>query len=353
MTWTRAMDRFRVHLDVERNLSPNTVRAYLADVRQLEGFLRPVRVGEKQAGDATPPAASLDLKRIGSREVRAWLARLHSASSAATQGRKLASIRSFFRFLVSEGEISKDPTEGLPVPKTPRRPPRPLPVDDCHVLLAEPRPARARKRAGTDAASEDDDSREFDALVALRDRAIVEFLYGTGIRVGEMVALDVRDLELATGQVRVLGKGRKERVVPIPKQAREVLTLWVEARSRPGILAEPLFIALRRRSEGKPRRLGDRDVRRILTARAKAAGIPDRVHPHRLRHSYATHLLDMGADLREIQELLGHSSLSTTQKYTAVSIEQLRRVYDAAHPRSGNGAHRNRGASPRSSRKPT
>jgi integrase/recombinase XerC len=160
-------------------------------------------------------------------------------------------------------------------------------------------------------------------------------LYGTGIRVGELVALDVRDIEMSRAQVRVLGKGRKERIVPIPQQALRALGEWLELRSRAGVLAEPLFAKLRPGPNGQLRRLGDRDVRRILSDRAREVGIADRVHPHRLRHSYATHLLDMGADLREIQELLGHSSLSTTQKYTAVSVEQLRRVYDDAHPRSG------------------
>jgi len=322
-TWTRQVDQFREHLGVERNLSPNTLRAYLADVRQLEAFLRE---NSPKGGDQ-----SVALAQVLPRDVRNWLASLHATSSAATQGRKLASIRSFFRFLVNDEAIDRDPTEGLPVPKTPRRPPRPLPVDDCHVLLAEPE--------GPPSQDPDDEEEEFqsqrDALVDLRDRAIIEFLYGTGIRVGELVALDVRDLELPSRQVRVLGKGRKERVVPIPTTALDVLSLWIEARRRPGMLAEPLFISLTPSKDGKLRRLGDRDVRRILSARARAAGLADRVHPHRLRHSYATHLLDMGADLREIQELLGHSSLSTTQKYTAVSVEQLRRVYDAAHPRSG------------------
>ena len=148
------------------------------------------------------------------------------------------------------------------------------------------------------------------------------------------MALDVRDVDMRRGEVRVLGKGRKERVVPLPEMARRALADWLAARRRPGVLAEPLFISIRPRRDDKVRRLGDRDVRRILRKRAQGAGLSDRVHPHRLRHSYATHLLDMGADLREIQELLGHASLSTTQKYTAVSIEHLRQVYDEAHPRA-------------------
>jgi integrase/recombinase XerC len=142
-----------------------------------------------------------------------------------------------------------------------------------------------------------------------------------------------------------MGKGGKERVVPLPAAARESLGEYLDSRRVPGILAEPLFPSLRPR-DGRARRLGQRDIRRILKARARGAGIADRVHPHRLRHSYATHLLDMGADLREIQELLGHASLSTTEKYTAVSAERLIEVYDKAHPRAGSksvGSNRKRG----------
>jgi len=182
----------------------------------------------------------------------------------------------------------------------------------------------------------------------LRDRAIVELLYGAGLRVAEMAGLDVRDVDLHRGDVRVLGKGRKERIVPLPGAAREVLGEYLDFRRAPGLLAEPLFPSLRKSADGGARRLSTRDFRRIVKARARRVGIADRVHPHRLRHSYATHLLDMGADLREIQELLGHASLSTTQKYTGVSAERLVEVYDRAHPRSGaqkarSGLEKNRG----------
>jgi integrase/recombinase XerC len=131
-----------------------------------------------------------------------------------------------------------------------------------------------------------------------------------------------------------VGKGNKERIVPIPERAREALSAWLAVRRHAGVLREPLFISLRPRREDAPRRLAAREARRVLDERARGADLSERVHPHRLRHSYATHLLDMGADLREIQELLGHASLSTTQKYTAVSIEHLRDVYDRAHPRA-------------------
>jgi integrase/recombinase XerC len=147
------------------------------------------------------------------------------------------------------------------------------------------------------------------------------------------VALDARDVDLQRGEARVWGKGGKERVAPLPAAARAALEAYLRARRRPGLLAEPLFASLRT-ARGAARRLADRDVRRALARRARLAGVADRVHPHRLRHSYATHLLDMGAGLREIQELLGHASLSTTQRYTAVSAQRLLEAYDAAHPRA-------------------
>jgi site-specific recombinase XerC len=188
------------------------------------------------------------------------------------------------------------------------------------VMETEPPRRGPRRSHASDAAR----------LAGLRDRALVELLYGAGLRVGEAVALDVRDVDVLAREVRVLGKGRKERSVPLPQAAREALGAWIEARRRPGYQGEPLFVSL---GTGR-RRLGERSVRRLLARRAAAAGVADRVHPHRLRHSYATHLLDMGADLREIQELLGHASLSTTQRYLAVSAERLFEVYDKAHPRA-------------------
>jgi len=311
-TWESSLGAFDTHLHVERNQSPNTRRAYLSDVRQLARHAG----ADGVPGETTPLA------------VRTWLAELREDLSPATRARKLAAVRAFFRFLVREGAVALDPTAGLPLPKTPQRLPRPLSVDDCDALVkaqdassaqAEPATTRRARR---------------DLLRRVRDRALTELLYGTGIRVGELVGLDVRDVDLRAGEVRVLGKGSKERIVPLPQLCRDAIGEWLALRSRPGILAQPLFISLRPRREAEPRRLQDGEVRRITKERGVAAGIHDRVHPHRMRHSYATHLLDMGADLREIQELLGHASLSTTQKYTAVSAEHLRQVYDAAHPRA-------------------
>jgi integrase/recombinase XerC len=312
VNWSQAIEGFESHLGIERGLSPHTCRAYASDVRQLT-----VHTG----ADISPTALDAD-------HVRTWLASLHRRRSPSTLGRKLASIRCFFRWLVREGVRRDDPTAGLPMPKLEKRLPRPLSVDDCEQLITrDERPTRSP------AAKEGVRARRREWMYA-RDRALVELLYGTGVRIGELVALDVRDLELRAQEIRVMGKGGKERVVPIPSQAREALADWLELRRHPGLLAEPLFISLRVRKEEKPRRLAAREARRILGERGTRADLGEHVHPHRLRHSYATHLLDMGADLREIQELLGHASLSTTQKYTAVSVEHLRDVYDRAHPRA-------------------
>ncbi len=314
MTLEEAVRRFDVHLAAERNVSPHTRRAYRSDLRQFARHL-----GERpRVRDATPL------------RVRTFLAEVHGRCRPTTLGRKLAALRALFRFLLREGVVATDPTAGLPGPRAARPLPRPLGVDDCHALIDH--------EAGPARDAEGDRVR----ALRLRDRALVELLYGAGLRVGELVALDVRDVDLRTGEVRVWGKGGKERVVPIPAAARRALEDWLAGRRHAGVLAEPLFFALGGpgRSPPRPRRLSARSVRRILAARAGRAGLADRVHPHRLRHSYATHLLDMGADLREIQELLGHASLSTTQRYTAVSAERLFEVYDRAHPRARRGGRR-------------
>jgi len=316
--WQPVLRSFDVFLRAERALSPHTRRAYRSDVALFARFV---------AGRA--PA------RIEPDDVRGWLASLHAQRHPATLGRKLAALRCFFRLLLREGQVAQDPTRSLPTPRVPKRLPKPLPVDDCVALAeADAEPADARDERG------------------LRDRALVELLYGAGLRVGELTSLDVRDVDLHRGDVRVLGKGGVERVVPLPAAARGALDRYLEIRRGPGLRAEPLFTALRPRA-GVRARLGVRDVRRVLKRRALRAGLHERVHPHRLRHSYATHLLDMGADLREIQELLGHASLATTEKYTAVSIERLAEVYDRAHPRAKQSAKRPPKAAARSAPKET
>jgi integrase/recombinase XerC len=301
VTFEEAIAGFDRHLLAERNASEHTRRAYRSDLVQLAAF----------AKKKTPAKLAAD-------DVRDWLASLHRTRTPASIGRKLASARAFCRWLVREGAIERDPTLGITGPKQRPRLPRPLSVDDCRALVEVD---RAEAKDPVEGRAE-----------RLRDRALVELLYGAGLRVGEALALDVRDVDLLAREVRVLGKGRKERIVPLPAAARRALGEWLEARRRPGYQAEPLFPRL---AKGRaPRRLDARSVRRLLGRRATRAGVADRVHPHRLRHSYATHLLDMGADLRSIQELLGHASLSTTQRYTAVSAQRLVEVYDRAHPRA-------------------
>jgi integrase/recombinase XerC len=342
VSWSfpQAIQRFDLHLRAERSLSPHTVRAYGSDLRQFAALC-----------GAKAPA------KLRPEDVRRFLAERHAHDAAASLGRKLAALRAFFRYLVREGVLEADPSAGIPAPRTPRRLPRPLAVDDCQVLMtaggasrpsSEPHSkpgSSGRAASGASRASSEPHSKPGSSGRAasgaseetsseLRDAAMAELLYGAGLRVGELVALDVRDVDLTRGEVRVQGKGGKERVVPLPAAARKALAAWLAPRRRPGVLGEPLFVALRARRGEAPRRLDARDVRRRLARRALAAGLADRVHPHRLRHSYATHLLDMGADLRAIQELLGHASLSTTQKYTAVSAERLVAVYDRAHPRA-------------------
>jgi integrase/recombinase XerC len=308
MKWDAALAGFARFLRSERGFSEHTQRAYLSDLRQFAASV-------KEA-----PA------RVSPDDVREFLAGQHRARSPATLGRRLAALRTFFKWLVREAAREADPTLGIPAPRAPRPLPRPIPVDDVAALLDAKAESPAR-----------------DARVALRDQALFELMYGAGLRVGEIVALDVRDLDLVRGDVRVWGKGGKERVVPLPAAARAALRAHLDARREPGVLAQPLFPAVTQRKGEKLRRLSAREARRRLRKRALESGIAGRVHPHRMRHSYATHLLDMGADLRAIQELLGHASLSTTQRYTAVSAERIVAVYDKAHPR----AKRPRSAAPR------
>ncbi len=313
MSWEEALRGFERFLRVERNASPHTQRAYLGDARQFVDF----------AG-ADRPVSAIEID-----DVRRHLASLHDRVSPASLGRQLASLRTLFRYLLREGLCAHDPTLGLPAPRAPRGLPRPLGVDDCEVLMEGPPtlPSRGERQVLRD----------------FRDRALAETLYGAGLRVGELVSLDVRDVDLHRREVRVMGKGGKERVVPLPAAAHAALDEYLTLRRRPGLLGEPLFTSLRS-AAGEARRLSDRDVRRVLARRAVRSGVTDRVYPHRLRHSYATHLLDMGAGLREIQELLGHASLSTTQRYTAVSAERLLEVYDRAHPRAKRRPSRSRPA---------
>jgi integrase/recombinase XerC len=278
------------HLAAEKHASPHTMRAYRADLEQFLRFLADAR---------------LDLAAVDVRALRAWLAGLHTRGlDPASVARKLAAVRSWLRFLVRRGVLEGNPARQVRGPRLPRKLVSFLPADEARALVTDP---------GT----------------AGRDRAVLELLYATGLRVSELAGLDLDDVDRDARTVRVLGKGRRERMVPYGEHAARALDAWLARR---GTAAGPLF--LNRRGG----RLGVRSVHALVRRRARAAGITRRVSPHTLRHTFATHLLDAGADLRLIQDLLGHRRLSTTQRYTHVAAEQLMRVYDAAHPRARAGA---------------
>ena len=253
------------------------------------------------------------------RRIRRFLSSRHRSVEATSLSRSVSALKQFLGYLYHRGWTEDDLGAGLKHPKQPKRLPRPLAPDDASSLADEPLHGRKDGETGLD--------------LDCRDRAIVELLYGAGLRISELCGLKPVDLDLRQRTVRVLGKGNKERIVPFPMATKQALLAWLGLRSvhfydgEPG-LSEALFLG-RRGTDLKPDA-----VRRRLQQLAKRAGIPGRVHPHRLRHSFATHLLEGGADLRAIQELLGHASLSTTQKYTAVSLAHLEKVYDEAHPRA-------------------
>ncbi len=294
---------FLDHLRIERNVSPATLRAYAADLGQFAAFCAGA---DPAPGEAPPP---LEPARVSLRTIRAWLAALSEAGAApATLGRKLAALRSLFRFLAREGVAPANPARPVPAPKRARDLPPVLTVDEAARLLETPGgPPRS----------------------PLRDRAILELLYSSGLRVSELAGLSLEDLDAAGGVVRVRGKGRRERIVPVGSKAALAVARYLAEERRGSRAGEaPLFLNLR------GGRLTPRSVHRLLAARARRQGWQRAISPHALRHSFATHLLGAGADLRAIQEMLGHSSLSTTQRYTRMDLEQLARVYEAAHPRS-------------------
>jgi integrase/recombinase XerC len=282
---------FAEHLDRVARASPHTRRGYLSDLRQLAAWL-----GE--SGKALDAADRDDL--------RAFLASRFAANQPATLARKQASLRAYYAHRVRMGHLADSPARRLVSPRRRRTLPNVVSVDDVFALLDTP---SARTPAG------------------LRDRCALELLYGAGLRVSELVGLDDSDLLDGATALRVRGKGGKERVVPLVAKARAALQVWLARRRELG--SGPALFLNRRGG-----RLTARSVARHLARYALICGTQRHVHPHALRHSFATHLLDMGADLRGIQELLGHASLSTTQRYTHVSSERLVQIYEDAHPRA-------------------
>lgn len=296
--------RYLDHLAVERGLSDHTLDAYRRDLGRYVAFLRSRGMSE---------AAQVD-----EGVVRSFLASISASTygpderpfRATSVARTLSSVRSFHRFLVREGVTDRDPAGGVVQPKLPRSLPHPLTVDEIGRLLEAPDGATP---AGQ------------------RDRAILELLYGSGLRISELTGLDVDDLDLEAGSVRVLGKGGKEREVPIGRYGREAVATYL-VRARPSFATGRGRGALFLNQRGG--RLSRQSCDRILRAAARAAGVDRHVSPHTLRHSFATHLLEGGADLRAIQEMLGHTDISTTQIYTHVQTQHLRESYRKAHPRA-------------------
>ena len=319
MSMKQHIDRFIDYLRYERNASPNTIREYRRDVSQFMQFLTP-------PGEKTMPLAHVDHRVI--REFVGWSydQKLEKSSVA----RKLAALRTFFKFCVREGVVKQNPARLVSTPKLPKRVPRVITSEEMNGFLDNilgGDAAAKRKRLSKPREKQDDAK-----VMFKRDRAILELLYASGLRVSELVGLDLGDIDRASQMLRVLGKGRKERVVPFGSSAQAALEAYWPVReeilNRPG--AEPEFQAVFLNHYAD--RLGARSVRAIVKKYSRLADVNWDLHPHSLRHAFATHLLADGADLRAIQELLGHVSLSTTQRYTQASIQQLMNVYDKAHP---------------------
>jgi integrase/recombinase XerD len=304
----REAERFLDHVAVERGLSPNTLAAYRRDLARYVAFL-------ERRGVTSP-------RDVDESQIRSFVASVSASThgpeetpyKATTVARTLSSVRSFHRFLLREGVTDRDASAGVVRPRLPRALPHPLTVEEVRSIVEAPDPATS---AGS------------------RDRAILELLYGAGLRISELTGLDVDDVDLEDGFVRVLGKGGKERDVPVGSFARDAIAAYL-TRARPAFATARTRSALFLNTRGG--RLTRQSCARSLATHAGAAGIGRRVTLHDLRHSFATHLLDGGADVRVVQELLGHASVATTQIYTLVTKEHLREVYYTSHPRARRGS---------------
>jgi integrase/recombinase XerC len=295
-----ACEQFEAYLRNERRYSPRTLEAYLLDLRQLQAFLT-----EKY------PGSDADVGKTTIFHLRGFLGAISQGKEPATVGRKVAAVRSFFRFLARRGKIQLDPAETLKSPKRPKKLPQNLTPEVMARVLEATVP---------------------DEVMGMRDSAVMELLYASGLRVSELAMINCSDIDLIQCEVRVLGKGRKERIVPFGRPAKEAIERYLGVREDfrhpkyKTIDPKALFLSTR------GARFGPRAIQLIVAKYGVlGAGRPD-IHPHAFRHSAATHMLGGGADLRVIQEFLGHASLSTTQKYTHVSVEHLLSVYDASHP---------------------
>jgi len=284
--------KFIKYLEAERNASIHTVINYQVDLSDLKEFL----------GDAA-------LTKVTSLDIRRFLAYLtEKKCSRSTLGRKLACLRSFYKYLVRENALTTNPATSISTPKHEKRLPSFLEVEEMAKILEAPKGAKWDKK---------------------RDKSLLELLYSSGLRVSELVGINLEDLGIDEGLIKIRGKRKKERIVPVGKTALQAVRDYIEVRPEKGKdLESPLFI------NKNYTRLTDRSVRRIIMKYVKALGVQKDIYPHMFRHSFATHLLDRGADLRSVQELLGHENLSTTQIYTHVSLRKVREAFEEAHPRA-------------------
>jgi integrase/recombinase XerC len=295
---------FADHLRGERRVSPHTLRNYVSDLAQFRSFLRERELCLDGTG-------GVDCTKVDINVVRVFLASLTKDHKKSSIGRKLAALKSFFRYLVATKRLEKDPLLLIQTPKQEKPLPAFLSVDDVFRLLGN---IKVLKH------------------LDIRDRAILEFFYSTGVRVSELVGLNWADVDFQLEIVRVVGKGSKERIVPFGEMAKQALKDYAaEQRKRWNVTCKgeaPVFL------NNRGERITTRSVARIVEKHLREAGIAVKMGPHGLRHTFATHLLNSGADLRVIQEMLGHASLSTTQRYTHLNLDQLTAVYDKAHPRA-------------------
>ena len=299
----KACQDFLRYLRIEKNYSGHTLRNYQSDLCQFIDFLCDRR--ERQGS-----ADLMDPKKVGHLDVRAYLGSLYRRNAKSSVARKLSALRSFFAYLLRQGEIKQNPADMVSAPKMGRAIPDFLQVDEIFQLMHGP------------------DSKN---VLGSRDRAILEVLYSCGLRVSELTALNLDGVDLELGIIRVMGKGSRERVVPVGSKAREALSDYLRRRGE--LLGSQMDqVALFLNNRGG--RLSSRSVARLLKKHMQMCNIGRPLSPHGLRHSFATHLLDAGADLRAVQEMLGHASLSTTQRYTHLSVDKLMAEYDKAHPRS-------------------
>lgn len=302
------LEEFLLYFGTRRNASPASQMAYGTDLRNFASFMK------RRGTDLGSP------ERVTARDVQAWVAWLYRKGEAkSSMARRLSAARTFFRWLKRTGRVEESVVQSVHNPRQDQFSPKALNVDETMQLLDGGGRAQLPRARGTT-------SEQAEALHA-RDIALAELLYGSGLRISEALGLNDTDVDPDAGYVRVLGKGSRERLAPLSDTSRETLAIWKKMRPLIAVPEEPaLFTGAR----GK--RLDRREARRILEELCRAAGLDRTISPHVLRHSFATHLLAAGADLRAVQELLGHARLSTTQRYTQISLEHLMKVYDSSHP---------------------